>query len=451
MYEMPVMKDIAVYSTAEVAELLMKMNLACYIPAFEANQVDGELLVRLDDDMLKDDLGVSSKLHRLRLLKEVEERLCDGAYEPVIVSRAIGGDEGVCGAPPPPPRPAAFSDGGIGSAHDYEDPDNGGVGGGTAAPKDIADYSTAEAAELLVKLNMVTFVPRFQDAKVDGKTLLQADEAMLEADLGVTHKPHRLRLLSQVRELNTSATAKSTTMVAKQAVHAEVMTVAATTRAKMVAANPAAAHAANEVVDAEGRTKLCAAARDGKVGDVVALLAAGADPNLGKANTGTTPLYFAAQGGSLDACMALLAFGADPSTPNAADGTTPVWKAAQKGEYNILAVLLDAGADPLTPRTTDGSSPIYVAAQKGHLDCIAALLSAGASAATTTIKGMTALRISQQKGHTACAALLERHLAAGESKANSMLVLLQQVQSALYLHRNTKPTNQATAFRRMWG
>jgi hypothetical protein len=57
------------YDIEAVAELLTKMNMSAYIDAFQANQIDGELLMQIDEDMLKEDLGVASKLHRLRLMK----------------------------------------------------------------------------------------------------------------------------------------------------------------------------------------------------------------------------------------------------------------------------------------------------------------------------------------------------------------------------------------------
>jgi hypothetical protein len=60
-------------AVADVAAMLVEMDKVAYIPAFMENQVDGKLLVRIDDDMLKDDLGVSNRLHRRRLLDKVQE------------------------------------------------------------------------------------------------------------------------------------------------------------------------------------------------------------------------------------------------------------------------------------------------------------------------------------------------------------------------------------------
>ena len=53
----------------EVCNLLKQNNLGQYEAKFRAEMITGDLFVSLDSDMLQDDLGVTSKLHRLRLLK----------------------------------------------------------------------------------------------------------------------------------------------------------------------------------------------------------------------------------------------------------------------------------------------------------------------------------------------------------------------------------------------
>ena len=50
-------------------ELLDAMDIPQYKQHFKKEQVNGTILAILDDEMLKDDLKVGSKLHRIRLLK----------------------------------------------------------------------------------------------------------------------------------------------------------------------------------------------------------------------------------------------------------------------------------------------------------------------------------------------------------------------------------------------
>eukprot|EP00051_Salpingoeca_urceolata_P035606 m.30612 g.30612 ORF g.30612 m.30612 type:complete len:68 (+) comp9487_c0_seq2:1215-1418(+) len=43
-----------------------------YVPAFEAEEIDGSLLKEADHEILGEDLGVQSKLHRLKILSAVQ-------------------------------------------------------------------------------------------------------------------------------------------------------------------------------------------------------------------------------------------------------------------------------------------------------------------------------------------------------------------------------------------
>jgi hypothetical protein len=174
---------------------------------------------------------------------------------------------------------------------------------------------------------------------------------------------------------------------------------------------PEMAHAANERVDAEGRTKLCVAARDNKMEQVQALLAAGADPNLGRTDIGTTPVYFAAQKGHPGVLALLLNANADPFSARADDGRTPVYVAAQNGFADVLALLLEANADPSTSKATTGATPVYIAAHNGHANTLELLLEANADPSTARTDGTTPLTIAKRKGHTAAAALLTKQLA----------------------------------------
>lgn len=58
-------------SCLHVIRLLESMHLECYREAFQHEQIDGEVLSSLDDEMLVE-LGVKSSLHRLRLKKVIK-------------------------------------------------------------------------------------------------------------------------------------------------------------------------------------------------------------------------------------------------------------------------------------------------------------------------------------------------------------------------------------------
>ena len=50
------------------------MELGQYKDAFSKENVSGEILLECDNDILQCELGVASRLHRLRLMKVVEGR-----------------------------------------------------------------------------------------------------------------------------------------------------------------------------------------------------------------------------------------------------------------------------------------------------------------------------------------------------------------------------------------
>lgn len=67
---------------SKVHQLLNAMDLGQYADKFHQEKVSGEILTELDDKVLSEELGVTSKLHRLRLLK-----IMTGAHsaEPLLV------------------------------------------------------------------------------------------------------------------------------------------------------------------------------------------------------------------------------------------------------------------------------------------------------------------------------------------------------------------------------
>ena len=53
----------------QILEVLDAVGLSQYRHAFAREVIDGEIFAVLDDDTLADELGVTSKIHRMRLLK----------------------------------------------------------------------------------------------------------------------------------------------------------------------------------------------------------------------------------------------------------------------------------------------------------------------------------------------------------------------------------------------
>ena len=51
--------------------LLDSMSLEKYQENFKREQVNGEILSECDEEVLTNDLGVSSKLHRIKLMKVI--------------------------------------------------------------------------------------------------------------------------------------------------------------------------------------------------------------------------------------------------------------------------------------------------------------------------------------------------------------------------------------------
>ena len=99
-----------------------------------------------------------------------------------------------------------------------------------------------------------------------------------------------------------------------------------------------------------GETALLFAARKGRTQNVIALLRAGADPNLASLTSGLTALVYMAARGSVQGVAALLAAGADADVVDTASAgeltasMTPMRAAIMTGNPNVLPTLLRGGA-----------------------------------------------------------------------------------------------------------
>ena len=58
----------------QVLKLLELIGLKQYQDSFKRQAIDGDILSELDEDILERDLNVTTKLHRLRLLKIISGR-----------------------------------------------------------------------------------------------------------------------------------------------------------------------------------------------------------------------------------------------------------------------------------------------------------------------------------------------------------------------------------------
>src|SRR5262249_55480698 len=84
-----------------VWDWLEAIGLGQYADAFEANDIDSELLPQIDDQLLKD-IGVSSAGHRLRIRNAIAKLTTDFPAEPNPASALAAADAsgGFCRAAP---------------------------------------------------------------------------------------------------------------------------------------------------------------------------------------------------------------------------------------------------------------------------------------------------------------------------------------------------------------
>ncbi|XP_049797303.1 poly [ADP-ribose] polymerase tankyrase-1-like [Schistocerca nitens] len=146
--------------------------------------------------------------------------------------------------------------------------------------------------------------------------------------------------------------------------------------------------------------RLVHAAAKRAVGQLRALLAAGADVGARAGLEGRTALHWAACRGDVEAARLLLEAGAAVDAREIkGKQKTPLHLAAEEGDAAVTRLLLRATADP-NARDCRGWRPLHLAATYGHAEVAAALLDAGADRGATTGDGRgTALDIARESGY----------------------------------------------------
>ncbi|CAN0192114.1 unnamed protein product, partial [Scytosiphon promiscuus] len=103
-------------------------------------------------------------------------------------------------------------------------------------------------------------------------------------------------------------------------------------------------HGEVDATDFRGRTPLHIACSKGSAGVALALLEAGADPNV-RDEDGRAPAHHAASNGQRDVIGVLLRFGADTSAVDR-ELDTPLHRATRERQTLAMSLLEGAGADP---------------------------------------------------------------------------------------------------------
>ncbi len=129
----------------------------------------------------------------------------------------------------------------------------------------------------------------------------------------------------------------------------------------------------NDHMNAQGRTQLFIAARDGREDEVKRLIEAGADVDKVNKN-GVTALFIASQNGYLNIVEKLVTAGADVNKGIAPDDVTALFIASKMGQLNVVERLIAAGAN----LNKGKDKPLYIALQNRHVDIVDRLIKAGA-------------------------------------------------------------------------
>ena len=64
----------------QIGRLLEEMKLTEYVTKFQEEMIDGRMLFELDDQVMRDELGMNKKLHRIRILMIIEGKRSVTSY-----------------------------------------------------------------------------------------------------------------------------------------------------------------------------------------------------------------------------------------------------------------------------------------------------------------------------------------------------------------------------------
>lgn len=122
--------------------------------------------------------------------------------------------------------------------------------------------------------------------------------------------------------------------------------------------------------------------------------------------------------------MELLAAGADVNSKNAL-GQSALHVAAARGHHHVVSVLLDRGA-AINELALDGSAPLHVACENGHDIIVGLLLKHKARMDAAGVNGLAPLHIATRKGALSIVEMLLKHRVRYDApvKATGMTALM---------------------------
>ncbi|XP_049314592.1 NAD(+) hydrolase sarm1 isoform X11 [Bactrocera dorsalis] len=153
-------QQVPLWSVEDVQEWVKQINFGQFVKQFEESQVDGDLLLKLNEENLRDDIGIANGI----LLKRFERELQN--------------------------------------------------------LKRMADYSSKDTAKMHHFLAEIgseycTYTYAMLNAGIDRNSLPQLNEDMLIAECGIKNSIHRLRILNAVKNLENSLPSSSEENMAK--------------------------------------------------------------------------------------------------------------------------------------------------------------------------------------------------------------------------------------------
>jgi ankyrin repeat protein len=157
-----------------------------------------------------------------------------------------------------------------------------------------------------------------------------------------------------------------------------------------------------------------AAARDGSLVRLRALISAGADMNV-KDSEGWTPLMVAALKGHAKTVVLLLSHGAHIETKNNS-GWTALRFASSVGDTEMMTLLIGYGAD-VNSRDDHRQTILMQAAEDGNISSVRELLEAGADKEARNLAHESALSIALHNGHAEIVQLLKKSSSSPIKKA----------------------------------